>query len=156
MKAKLTFLLALGFSLAVSAGPLNANEAQAPAEELTEKVRMFLQKEMDKLAQGGRLIEHALAEGDNKTVAKEAAKMHETFVHHDEITTFDLRVLETVLGEDFVARDKDFHKYARALEAAARAGDKEKQNMLFQSMLERCATCHAAYAPEAPVLELPE
>lgn len=136
--------VALGFQQAV------------PAEELTEKVRIFLQKEMRLLATGGRAIEAAIARGDSAIVADEAAKIHETFVHKEEVTTFDLRILQAVLGEDFVRQDKEFHAKARALEVAAKAGDAARQQQLFDQMLEACAACHRAYAPEAPVLELPE
>ena len=133
-----------------------AYQQAAPAEELTEKVRVFLKKEMRLLAEGGRAIEAALAKRDSASVAAETAKIHETFVHKEEVTTFDLRILQAVLGEDFVQQDKDFHAQAQALEVAAKAGDTARQQQLFDQMLEACAACHRAYAPEAPLLEQPE
>lgn len=133
-----------------------ADQQPVPAEDLTEKVRTFLKKEMHLLAKGGRAIEAALVKGDNDIVANEAAKIHETFVHKQEVTTFDLRVLQAVLGEDFVRQDKEFHAHARALEKAAKARDTARQQQLFNQMLEACAACHRAYAPAAPVLEQPD
>jgi len=135
---------------------VGAQQQAAPAEELTEKVRVFLKKEMRLLADGGRAIEVALAKRDSATVAEEAAKIHETFVHKEEVTTFDLRVLQAVLGEDFVQQDKDFHAQAQALEVAAKAEDTARQQKLFDQMLKACAACHQAYAPEAPLLEQPD
>jgi len=153
MTSKLAVLLFLVMASAAWGASGIAALQPAPAEELTDKVRGFLKKEMRLLAEGGRAIEAALAEGDDATVKKHAAKMHETFVHKDEVTTFDLRILIAVLGDDFVAQDKAFHATARALEAAAAAGDLKQQRQLFQRMLEACVACHKAYAPEAPVLE---
>lgn len=128
----------------------------APAEDLTKKVRIFLKKEMRLLAEGGRAIETALGMHDSATVAVEAAKIHETFVHKEEITTFDLRILQTVLGEGFVRQDKEFHALVRALETAAKVDNAVRQQQLFNQILEACAACHRAYAPEAPLLEQPE
>lgn len=129
------------------------DETTVPAEALTDKVRGFLKREMRLLAEGGRAIEAALAAGDSETVYAEAGKMHETFVHRDEVTTFDLRILQAVLGEDFVAQDKAFHALTLELEAQAAADDAEGQRQTFDRMLESCAACHTAYAPEAPILD---
>lgn len=147
-----TLFIIAAMSAATGAAGVS-QQTSAPAEELTEKIRVFLKKEMRLLAEGGRKIEAAIASGDSATVAAEAAKMHETFVHKQDVTTFDLRILKAVLGEDFVSRDKDFHDHARALDAAARAGDSAGQQRQFQAMLQVCAACHTAYAPEAPILE---
>lgn len=143
-------LIAIGLGWTIHATP---PEASAPAEALSEKVRGFLKREMRLLAESGRAIEGALAKGDSATVADEAAKMHEAFVHKDEVTTFDLRVLKSALGEDFVDQDKAFHVLATELETLAKVGDQAQQRAVFDAMLRACAACHKAYAPEAPVLE---
>ncbi len=148
----LAFLMVLSVSV-VANSTVAREKVPAPAEELTDKVRNFLKKEMGLLADGGRTIEEALAADDSTTVAEEAAKMHETFVHKDEVTTFDLRILKAELGDEFVERDKAFHGLVRQLEAYAREGKADQQQRVFQDMLKACAGCHAAYAPEAPVLE---
>ncbi len=153
MTSKLTVLLVLVAGSAAWGASGIAALQPAPAEELTDKVRGFLKKEMRLLADGGRVIEQALEANDSKAVAEVAAKMRETFVHKDEVTTLDLRVLQAVLGEDFVARDKAFHDLARKLELMAKNGDITRQRALFGQMLEACAVCHKAYAPDAPVLE---
>lgn len=149
-------LLITGMLLAVVTGfssRATLDETAAPAEALTDKVRDFLKKEMRLLAEGGRAIESALASGDDKTVATEAQKMHETFVHKDEVTTFDLRILQAELGEEFVTQDKAFHTLARELEKHARNNDLPEQRRVFDAMLRQCVACHKTYAPEAPVLE---
>lgn len=153
MKLKLLVLLMTVSGAATFAMQEQAEEATKPAEELTDRVRGFLKKEMRLLAEGGRTIEGALAKGDSETVADEAVKMHEAFVHKQEVTTFDLRILEAVLGDDFVDQDKAFHVLATELETLAKVGDEAKQKAVFDAMLRACAACHKAYAPEAPVLE---
>lgn len=154
MKTKLAALILLGMTPAIwGANALMANPEDAPATELSEKLRGFLQHEMDALAIAGRAIEAALTEGDSDTVATFAGQMDKAFIFEREITTFDLRELEAVLGEEFVAQDKAFHAMARELETAAEADDKAAQKQIFDRMLKACAACHAAYAPEAPVLE---
>ena len=150
MKKIVAALLLLACSPAFIAAQ---DEITVPADALTEKVRGFLKKEMRLLADGGRAVEAALAAGDSATVFAEAEKMHETFVHKDEVTTFDLRILQAVLGEAFVEQDKAFHDLVRELEAAATADDAARQRLLFDQMLEACAACHKAYAPEAPILD---
>lgn len=144
--------LVLAATITFSAGALQ-DEIAAPAEALTDKVRDFLKKEMRLLAESGRVIEGALAAGNSERVAAEAQKMHETFVHKDEVTTFDLRILQAELGEEFVTQDKAFHTLARALEKHARNNDLPEQQRVFNAMLRQCVVCHKTYAPEAPVLE---
>jgi len=152
---KMKFVAAL--MLMGSAGLLGAVQLSAEpiaiAERLPEKLRTFLKKEMLLLAEAGRTMETALAEGDSKTVEKLAAQMHESFILKQELTTMDLRELKATAGEDFVVRDKAFHAMADELSRAAKAKDTEKQQVLFDRMVRACASCHAAYAPKASVLE---
>lgn len=152
MRKSLAIWLVLATTITFSAGALQ-DEIAAPAEALTDKVRDFLKKEMRLLAEGGRAIEGALAAGNSERVAVEAQKMHETFVHKDEVTTFDLRILQAELGEEFVTQDKAFHTLARELEKQARNNDLPEQRRVFNAMLRQCVACHKTYAPEAPVLE---
>jgi len=153
MKTKLTVMFALVFSATVATVTVSDDTPPAVSEALSDKVRGFLKKEMRLLAESGRAVEAAIAAGNSGEVKKRAEAMRENFVHKDEVTTFDLREIEAALGVDFVEQDKAFHASARALEAAAKAGDKAGQRHIFNQMLEACAACHAAYAPEAPVLE---
>jgi len=150
-------LLAFSTSMAVANSPVPAlessSEPKAIAESLPPKLRKFLKKEMHLLAEAGRTMEAALAEGDSKTVKGLAKRMHESFIMKQELTTMDLRELKAIVGEDFVTRDKAFHAMADELSKAAKAGDAAKQQMLFGKMVRACASCHAAYAPKASVLE---
>lgn len=152
MKKPFAIWVVLAATLTFSVGALQ-DEVSAPAEALTGKVRSFLKKEMWLLAEGGRAIEGALAAGNSERVAVEAEKMHETFVHKDEVTTFDLRILQAELGEEFVMQDKAFHALVRELEKHAQKNDLAEQQRVFDAMLRQCVACHKTYAPEAPVLE---
>lgn len=157
MKTQLaaTLLLAFSTSLVVANPPaiVPTDEPVAIAESLTPKLRKFLKKEMHLLAEAGRTMEAALGEGDSKTVANLAKRMHESFIMKQELTTMDLRELKAIAGEDFVIRDKAFHAMADELSQAAGTGDHALQQMLFDKMVRACASCHAAYAPKASVLE---
>lgn len=154
MKRILAALAMIGTSMIAAGGVVHSESPEnAPALELSERMRGFLKHEMQALVKAGRAIESALAEEDHATVAVEAARMEKAFIMSKDITTLDLRELEAVLGDDFVARDKEFHSAARTLEAAAKAEDVKGQRIIFGEMLRSCAACHAAYAPEAPVLE---
>lgn len=154
MKTKLAALILMGGSLVALGGAISSDSPnEAPALELSEKMRGFLKFEMGALARAGREIEKALAEGDSATVQENAAKMDKAFIMSQDITTLDLRELEAVLGEAFVAQDKEFHAMGRALEAAAKANDLKGQRVIFDDMLHACASCHQAYAPEAPILD---
>ncbi len=133
--------------------PWSLASAEQSAIELSDKMRGVLKAEMRALAAAGRAVEAALERGDSAAVAANARKMEQPFIFDGNVTTLDLRELELVLGEDFVARDKAFHAAGRALEAAAKAGDLMGQQVIFQDMLKACASCHQAYAPEAPVLD---
>lgn len=150
MKALLGSVCILALASGVSVA---APEKDAPATKLSEHIRGFLKREMISLAETGRAIEAAIAKGDSKAVASLARQTEKAFIFEQDITTMDLRELEVVLGDDFVARDKAFHASGRALEAAAKANDLEGQRRIFGDMLRDCAACHQAYAPEAPVLE---
>lgn len=153
MKTLISALALLAFSAGVFGVAQLSADTPAPAEILSPKLRGFLKNEMRLLVDAGRALEKALAAEDSKAVKKFAGKIQETFVHKDEVTTFDLREFQAALGDDFVARDKAFHAMARQLEVAAGKGDMAKQKMLFGEMLNVCAACHAAYAPKASVLE---
>jgi len=152
-------LLAFGTSLAVANSleqapvPEPSPEPEAVAERLPPKLRKFLKKEMHLLAEAGRTMEAALAEGDSKTVEDLAKRMHESFIMKQELTTMDLRELKVIVGEDFVTRDKAFHGMAAELSLAAKAGDVVLQQEIFGNMIRVCAACHVAYAPKASVLE---
>lgn len=134
-------------------GAVGSLQAEQSATELSDKMRAILKAEMAALATHGRAVETALERGDSAAVAEHARAMEQPFIFDGDVTTVDLRELELVLGEDFVARDKAFHAAGRALEAAAKAGDLMGQQVIFQDMLKACASCHQAYAPEAPVLD---
>jgi len=129
------------------------DEPKAVAEGLSPKVRKFLQKEMQLLLEASGTIDAAITEGDSKTVEGLAARMHQSFILKQELTTVDLRELKAVVGERFVARDKAFHAMARELSEAAKAGDTARQRSLFDQMQDTCSACHRAYAPHAPVYE---
>lgn len=150
-------LLACGASLALADQPSSERspgpEPEAIAESLPPKLRKFLKKEMHLLAEAGRTMEAALAEGDSKTVESLAKRMHESFIMKQELTTMDLRELKAIVGDDFVTRDKAFHGMAAELSLAAKAGDLVLQRTLFTKMTMACAACHTAYAPKASVLE---
>lgn len=130
-----------------------SEEPRAVAEDLSPKLRGFLQKEMQLLAEAGTVIATALEVGDSKTVEGLASQIHESFIMKKELTTMDLRELQAVVGEGFIARDKAFHDLAYDLAEAAKNDDKEKQKEIFWNMVDVCAACHAAYAPSASVLQ---
>lgn len=125
----------------------------APALDLSDHVRDILKHEMMALVAAGRAIEKAIAAEDHAAVEKYAAQMDKAFIFSDDVSTLDLRELEAVLGEDFVARDKEFHAVARTLVATARAKDTKSEQQVFGTMLRACADCHNAYAPEAKILD---
>ncbi len=133
--------------------PIESALSEQPATQLSDKMRAVLKAEMGALAAAGRALEAALERGDSAAVAANARKMEQPFIFDGAVTTVDLRELELVLGEEFVSRDKAFHAAGRALEAAAKAEDLTGQRLIFQDMLKACASCHHAYAPEAPVLD---
>ncbi|NVJ98520.1 MAG: hypothetical protein HWE25_10235 [Alphaproteobacteria bacterium] len=151
-KSAALFLLALTPAI-WGAHALMADPDEAPATELSEKLRGFLKHEMHALAEAGRAIEAAIEAGDHAAVQQQAARMDKAFIFEREITTMDLRELELVLGEDFVLQDKEFHAMARTLEATAKAHDTVGERKVFGDMLKACVACHQAYAPEAPVLD---
>ncbi len=138
------------FAVSIFSTVLVAEDDHAPAEDLTPKLRHFLQKEMHALVKEGRAVEKALDAGNSAAVRKHAGRMHEAFIFQDDITTFDLRVLKATLGEDFVERDKAFHAMAHELEETE---ELELQDTLFNKMLGVCSACHKAYAPDAGLLE---
>jgi len=154
MKRNLAILTFMSTALMAFGGAVYSESPKdAPALELSDHVRDILKHEMMALVDAGRAIEKAIAEKDHALVKEQAAAMDKAFIMSNEVTTLDLRELEAVLGDDFVARDKEFHAMARSLEAAAKAKDSKGEQVIFGNMLRACAACHKAYAPAAPVLE---
>ncbi len=149
MRATRTALcsLAVGFLLG---GTLAAagQEADPVSPDLTPKLRDLLRKEMLSIEDASQQILSALIVGDDERVAELAQNIHDSFILQQSMTPEDKQDLMSALPEDFVTRDKAFHKLSADLAQAGRDGDRAAQHRQFGQMIEACTACHARYATD--------
>jgi len=115
--------------------------------KLPTKVRGLLLQEMNAILEATHDILDALVRGQDEVVAEKAQAIHDSFILKQEMTAADRRALKQAVPAAFVERDKAFHELTAELAAAARDGDRARQQRLFGEMTEACTACHARYAP---------
>lgn len=138
---RLMISLAVALVMASSA---HADEPVGP--KLPLKLRQLLQQEMIAVRQASQDILDALVMGQDDTVASRAQAIHDSFIMAQSMTEEERQTLKRTLSPAFVSLDKNFHAAAGVLAAAARSGDRPKQQREFAGLLATCSACHRQFA----------
>ena len=139
----LSIILAFGVSSVAM-----AQEVKPVSPELTAKLRDLLRKEMLSIETASKQILSALIAGEDEHVAELAQQIHDSFILKQSMTAEDKKDLMGAVPENFVTRDRAFHKIAAALAEAGREGDRAGQHMEFGRMIDACSACHVLYATD--------
>ena len=143
------FVLALTLIFAMATTSVATGQEVKPiSPDLTPKLQGLLRQEMVSIDVASKQILSALAAGEDQRVAELAQQIHDSFILAQSMTPEDKQDLLAAVPEDFVSRDRAFHKTADALAEAARAGDRAEQHVVFSRMVEACSSCHALYATD--------
>lgn len=140
-------MMAIVFGLA-SGLPASGQDARPVSPDLTPKLRDLLRQEMRSIEQASKDILSALIAGNDARVAKQAQQIHDSFILQQSMTPKDKQDLMAAVPEDFVARDRAFHRLSADLAQAGRDGDRDAQHAEFGRMIEACTACHARYATD--------
>ncbi|QYX56808.1 cytochrome c [Roseovarius sp. SCSIO 43702] len=135
----------LGLAVAL---PAVGEEMSPVSPDLTPKLRDLLRQEMQSIEQASKDILSALIAGDDARVADLAQQIHDSFILQQSMTPEDKQDLMAAVPENFVARDKAFHRLSADLAQAGRDGDRGAQHAEFGRMIEACTACHARYATD--------
>lgn len=139
-RTALTVLLSTSFlSLPVSA-------QEDIGSNLPGDVRVLLIQEMIAILGSTQTIIDAMVRGEDEIVAREAQRIHDSFILAQELTEEQNEALLNTASEEFLNKDEAFHAMSATLAEAARAGDKVRQQETFSQMLEACVVCHTEHA----------
>lgn len=140
---KKTGLLAL-LCVSTLSLPLSANEDIG--SKLPPDVRVLLIQEMVAVLGATQTITDAIVRGEDRVVAQEAQRIHDSFILAQELTEEQHEALVSAASEEFLSKDEAFHEMSASLAEAARAGNKTKQREIFSQMLDACVACHTEHA----------
>lgn len=140
---KYTVILALSL-FAVSTSASEDNDRNI--ENLSPEVRSLLQKEMTALDSAMKELISANAAGDYKKISVIAKKMKDGFILKQNLTKHQKHELHTLLPDNFIKKDQEFHYFAGMLEHAAQKHKPELVVFYYSKMFEACSGCHNSYA----------
>ena len=143
LRLKKTGLLAL-LCVSTLSLPLSANEDIG--SKLPPDVRVLLIQEMVAVLGATQTITDAIVRGEDRVVAQEAQRIHDSFILAQELTEEQHDALVSVASEEFLRKDEALHEMSASLAEAARAGNKTKQREIFSQMLDACVACHTEHA----------
>jgi hypothetical protein len=142
----------LRYTLAVAAMLFGSAFAQEPTSSLGSRlpanVRVLLIEEMNAIMQASHTILEAIVRGQHEVVAEQAARIHDSFILEQRMTSADRAALEEAATPSFIQQDEAFHALADRLAQAAVQRDHAEERRLFAQMLDACAACHAEHAGE--------
>ncbi len=129
-------------------GVVLAQVIEPVAPRLTPKLQELLRDEMQSINEASQEILAAMVAGDDQRVASLARQIQDSFILRRSMTPEDKAHLMKVAPEDFVRRDREFHRISGELAQAAGAGDRPLQRKEFGRMVESCIACHLQYATD--------
>lgn len=138
-------------ALVILCGIFSASPALAQEDigsELPPEVRGLLIQEMIAILGATQNIINAMVRGDDALVADEAQQIHDSFILAQALTAEQKKALLAAASAEFLAKDEAFHALGAALADAARAGDKPRQQAIFNDMLHACVACHTDHAAQ--------
>lgn len=114
--------------------------------KLPADVRILLIQEMVAILGATQTITDAMVRGEDRIVAEEAQRIHDSFILAQELTDEQHEALVGAASEEFLTKDEAFHEMSATLAEAARAGNKPQQREIFSQMLDACVACHTEHA----------
>lgn len=148
MAIRISVIMFLGASLLAGASTaFSADPAAQHGVHLSPALLTLLRSEMQEINTGVQGIAPAIAAGDWKTIQHTGEQIRTSYIMEKQLTPAQAKELNAALPAHFKQLDRDFHRRADQLSAAAKARDAELAAFHYSRMLESCAACHAQYAP---------
>lgn len=152
-------LLVLLAGLLGAAIPASAAEESSamPTRQLSAATRALLQEEMRGIGSGMQTLTTALAAADWTTLQTTAEQIRDSYILVRRLSTAQRKELLHVLPNGFRVLDRNFHRRADRLAAAAAAHDSDLATFYIYRMMDSCVACHSQYAGERfPAFHPPE
>jgi hypothetical protein len=137
----------MGIVLVALIGAVSLNcYAQNEVQSLSPELRALLKQEMLSIQDGMQKIVPAFASGNLQEVSDIAAKINNSFILKQKITTVQKHELHEKLPKGFILKDQQFHQYAAMLEHVSNKSHTELVGFYYSKLLESCVGCHSEYA----------
>lgn len=108
----------------------------------------LLRAEMREISGGIGSVPLALAMGEWAAIHDTGVKLRDSYIMKKSLTPAQKDELLQVLPEAFRRLDAGFHQRAEQMARAAAAHDAELVVFHYSRLVEGCALCHGAFAPE--------
>lgn len=119
-----------------------------PTRQLSATTRALLQEEMRGIGSGMQTLTTALAAADWKTLQTTAEQIRDSYILVRRLSTEQRKELLHLLPNGFRVLDRNFHRRADRLAAAAQTRDSDLATFYLYRMMDSCVACHSQYAGE--------
>ncbi len=143
-----SFAIILFSALVIAGVPAPARADDPVGPKLTPRLKELLTSEMQQVAKATSELALAIANGDHQRVAELGAKIRDSFILKQSLTSQDKKDLMGAVPMTFIALDRRFHGLAGKMASAAQNGDTELQTYYYGRMLEACTQCHVQFAAD--------
>lgn len=116
--------------------------------KLPPRLKKVLLEEMIFLESGMQSLIPSLARRDAKAGERIALKMHGSFILKQSLSSEELKVLVSLLPEEFVKQDRFFHGRAKDLAQAFQKRDFKQAADLYGELTRACVSCHERYVSD--------
>ena len=115
-------------------------------EALAPELRALLQQEMRSIEAAMKDMVSYNASGDFEQVEKLASQIENSFILKQNLTEQQRHQLHTLLPDDFLKQDEQFHYDAGMLQHVAANKKSELISYYYGKLLESCGNCHQIHA----------
>ncbi len=137
-------VVTLGLLMTMSTG--YAAEDKTGVEALDPELRALLQQEMRAIETAMKDMISFNAAGDFEKVESMASQIENSFILKQNLTQEQMHQLHTLLPEDFLIKDTQFHYDAGMLQHAAANKKPELIAFYYSKLIESCGSCHQVHA----------
>ena len=141
---KWVFMIASLLLMTFSAGM--AADQKSGVEALPSDLRALLRQEMRAIETAMKDMVSFIAAGNYKQTEQLASQIENSFILKQNLTQAQMHQLHTLLPEDFLQQDLQFHYYAGMLQHVAANKKPELVAFYYGQLLESCGSCHQAHA----------
>lgn len=122
-----------------------AEPSPMPELQLSAETRTLLQAEMREIASGVQVLTTALSTADWKTLQSTATSIRDSYIFARQLSAEQRKELLYKLPNGFRVLDRDFHRRADRLAAAAEVRDGDLATFYFYRLMDSCVACHSQY-----------
>ncbi|MBD3225661.1 MAG: hypothetical protein GF313_13110 [Caldithrix sp.] len=116
--------------------------------DLPVEFQTLLRQEMRQIEKGMKHLLTDLVRGRPNQAERMAQRIHNSFILKQQLSKQELKQLIKLLPDEFVRRDRIFHKQAKQLAEASKENNFQKSAKIYGQMVNGCVGCHSRFAAE--------